>query len=173
VVREQDADLASGDLRGEEGAVERHLRVVKAETSHGSQAIQSDASYKSSNADGFTVTWTAIQSGSGRVWFWLAFGGASYLSFESEDTGAEFILGAGSQVGGLTGHDPNVPGNSVRGAGSGPRSRTGTTRATRPPSKRPSARPPGACTRRGGTRGTSSGTGGSCRRGSSRACVGA
>jgi len=64
VVREQDADLASGDLRGEEGAVERHLRVVKAETSHGSQAIQSDASYKSSNADGFTVTWTAIQSGS-------------------------------------------------------------------------------------------------------------
>src|SRR3972149_4310319 len=49
----------------------------------------------------------------------------AYLSFESEDTGAEFILGAGSQVGGLTGHDPNVPGNSVRGAGSGPRSRTG------------------------------------------------
>ena len=40
-----------------------------------SQSAQNQATYKASDPDGFRVTWTQIQSGSGQKWFYIAFGG--------------------------------------------------------------------------------------------------
>jgi len=41
-----------------------------------SQSSQNLASYKSSDADGFTITWSTVQTGSGQKWPWLAIGGS-------------------------------------------------------------------------------------------------
>ena len=49
---------------------------VLADLSLSSQSLQNLATFKSSDADGFTVTWPTIQSGSGQKWFYLAFGGS-------------------------------------------------------------------------------------------------
>jgi hypothetical protein len=51
-------------------------KVLK-DLSLSSQAVQNEAEYRSSDPDGFSITWTAFQSSTSQKWLWLAIGGPS------------------------------------------------------------------------------------------------
>jgi hypothetical protein len=56
-----------------------HLSATRTilDLSLSSRGVQNEADYKSSDPDGFTITWTRIQSSSTQKWLYLAFGGGS------------------------------------------------------------------------------------------------
>jgi hypothetical protein len=53
-----------------------HTSTTKSmlDLSLGSRSVQAAADYKSSNSDGFTVTWTTVSGSTSQKWLWLAIG---------------------------------------------------------------------------------------------------
>lgn len=84
---------------------------VMIDLSLSSQAVQNEADYKSSDADGFTVSWTAVQSSSTQKWFWLAIGGGG--AFAGCDQPIE--VDAPASLGGSTNDNTRVTFRNPRG----------------------------------------------------------